>query len=189
MERDKPRRSRLVRTIYIARAYSFAFCFVTIGVLCHERGAGAATWVFLALTFLVYPHLAYLNARSSPDPRRTEHLNLLLDALILGVWAAQLGFPLWIVYPLISGTVGPDVLDIRKLYNELGIFTYDPGFGGTASCDSRITYIDGDEGILLHRGYPIQQLAEQSSFLEVAYLLLNGELPNAAEKNPSKTAS
>ena len=84
--------------------------------------------------------------------------------------------------PLISGTVGPDVLDIRKLYNDLGIFTYDPGYGGTASCESRITYIDGDEGILLHRGYPIQQLAEKSSFLEVAYLLLNGELPNTAEK-------
>ena len=84
--------------------------------------------------------------------------------------------------PLTTGTVGPDVLDIRKLYNELGIFTYDPGYGGTAACDSRITYIDGDEGILLHRGYPIEQLAEKSSFLEVAYLLLNGELPNAAEK-------
>ena len=84
--------------------------------------------------------------------------------------------------PLITGTAGPDVLDIRKLYNELGIFTYDPGYGGTASCDSRITYIDGDEGILLHRGYPIEQLAEKSSFLEVAHLLLNGELPNAAQK-------
>ena len=84
--------------------------------------------------------------------------------------------------PLITGTAGPDVLDIRKLYNELGIFTYDPGYGGTASCDSRITYIDGDEGVLLHRGYPIEQLAEKSSFLEVAHLLLNGELPNAAQK-------
>ena len=84
--------------------------------------------------------------------------------------------------PLTTGTVGPDVLDIRKLYNELGIFTYDPGYGGTAACDSRITYIDGDEGVLLHRGYPIEQLAEKSSFLEVAHLLLNGELPNAAEK-------
>ena len=84
--------------------------------------------------------------------------------------------------PLTTGTVGPDVLDIRKLYNELGIFTYDPGYGGTAACDSRITYIDGDEGVLLHRGYPIEQLAAKSSFLEVAHLLLNGELPNAAEK-------
>lgn len=124
MERDKPRRSRLVRTIYIARAYSFAFCFVAIGVLCHERGAGAATWVFLALTFLVYPHLAYLNARSSPDPRRTEHLNLLLDALILGVWAAQLGFPLWIVYPLISGTVLNNLVNrgMQGLLPSLGLF-------------------------------------------------------------------
>jgi citrate synthase len=85
--------------------------------------------------------------------------------------------------PLISGTIGPDVADIRKLYNELGIFTYDPGYGGTAACESKITYIDGDEGVLLHRGYPIDQLAEHSTFLEVAYLLLNGELPNAAQRH------
>jgi citrate synthase len=84
--------------------------------------------------------------------------------------------------PLIAGSLGPQVADIRKLYDDLGVFTYDPGYGNTASCESRITYIDGDVGILLHRGYPIEQLAEQSSFLEVAYLLLNGELPNAAEK-------
>ncbi len=83
---------------------------------------------------------------------------------------------------LIDGTIGPQVADIRKLYSDLGIFTYDPGYGGTAACDSKITYIDGDEGILLHRGYPIEQLATQSSFLEVAYLMLNGELPNAAQK-------
>jgi len=83
---------------------------------------------------------------------------------------------------LIDGTVGPSVADIRKLYSDLGIFTYDPGYGGTAACESKITYIDGDEGILLHRGYPIDQLAENSTFLEVAHLLLNGELPNAAEK-------
>ncbi len=83
---------------------------------------------------------------------------------------------------LIDGTIGPSVADIRKLYADLGIFTYDPGYGGTAACVSKITYIDGDEGILLHRGYPIEQLAEQSTFLEVAHLLLNGELPNADEK-------
>jgi citrate synthase len=83
--------------------------------------------------------------------------------------------------PLLSGSVGPDVFDIRKLYGDLGVFTYDPGYGATASCDSKITYIDGDEGILLYRGYPIEQLAENSNFLEVCYLLLNGELPNAAE--------
>ena len=85
--------------------------------------------------------------------------------------------------PLISGTVGPDVFDIRKLYGELGVFTYDPGYGATASCDSKITYIDGDEGVLLYRGYPIEQLAEHSNFLEVCYLLLNGDLPNASEKH------
>jgi citrate synthase len=80
-------------------------------------------------------------------------------------------------YPVRSGTIGPDVIDIRKLYAQTGTFTYDPGFTSTASCDSALTYIDGDEGVLLHRGYPIGQLAEQSSFMEVAYLLLNGELP------------
>ena len=84
--------------------------------------------------------------------------------------------------PLIPGSIGPSVFDIRKLYDQLGVFTYDPGYGGTAACDSKITYIDGDVGVLLHRGYPIEQLAEKSTFLEVAHLLLNGELPNAAQK-------
>jgi citrate synthase len=84
--------------------------------------------------------------------------------------------------PLIPGSIGPSVFDIRKLYGQLGLFTFDPGYGGTASCDSKITYIDGDEGVLLHRGYPIEQLAEKSSFLEVAHLLLNGELPDARQK-------
>jgi citrate synthase len=82
-------------------------------------------------------------------------------------------------YPLLSGSVGPDVIDIRKLYAKTGAFTYDPGFTSTASCESALTYIDGDEGVLLHRGYPIGQLAEHSSFMEVAYLLLNGELPDS----------
>ena len=84
--------------------------------------------------------------------------------------------------PLMPGSIGPSVVDIRKLYNELGVFTFDPGYGGTAACDSKITYIDGDEGVLLHRGYPIEELAEHASFLEVAHLLLNGDLPNAAQK-------
>jgi citrate synthase len=83
--------------------------------------------------------------------------------------------------PLLSGSIGPDVFDIRKLYGDLGVFTYDPGYGATASCDSKITYIDGDEGVLLYRGYPIEQLAEKSNFLEVCYLLLNGDLPTPAE--------
>lgn len=84
-------------------------------------------------------------------------------------------------YPVLSGTVGPDVVDIRKLYGQTDVFTYDPGFTSTASCQSQITYIDGDAGILLHRGYPIDQLAEQSNFMEVSYLLLNGELPGKDE--------
>jgi citrate synthase len=83
--------------------------------------------------------------------------------------------------PILSGSMGPDVIDIRRLYGQSGLFTYDPGFTSTASCTSKITYIDGDEGVLLYRGYPIEQLAEKCDFLEVCYLLLNGDLPNGAE--------
>ena len=81
-------------------------------------------------------------------------------------------------YVVRSGTVGPDVIDIRKLYAQTGAFTFDPGFTSTASCESALTYIDGDEGILLHRGYTIGELSEHSSYMEVCYLLLNGELPD-----------
>jgi len=83
--------------------------------------------------------------------------------------------------PVLRGTEGPAVIDIRKLYADADVFTYDPGFTSTASCESKITFIDGDKGVLLHRGYPIDELAEQSSFLEVCYLLLHGELPKAGE--------
>jgi len=82
----------------------------------------------------------------------------------------------------IEGSVGPQVIDIRKLYGETGYFTFDPGFTSTGSCESKITFIDGDQGVLLHRGYPIEQLAEKSDFLEVAYLLQHGELPNGKAK-------
>lgn len=82
---------------------------------------------------------------------------------------------------LLSPTIGPKAIDIRKLHKELGYFTYDPGFMATASCSSKITYLDGDQGTLLYRGYPIEQLAEHSTFLEVCYLLLNGDLPKAGE--------
>ena len=84
--------------------------------------------------------------------------------------------------PLMPGTVGPKVIDVRSLYGQTGHFTYDPGYTSTGSCESKITYIDGEEGVLLHRGYPIEELAEQSSFLELCYLLLNGELPSKAER-------
>ncbi|MBS7539943.1 citrate synthase [Ancylobacter lacus] len=84
--------------------------------------------------------------------------------------------------PILSGTIGPDVVDIGKLYGQTGMFTYDPGFTSTASCESQITYIDGDAGVLLYRGYPIEQLAENGDFLETCYLLLYGELPTAAQK-------
>jgi citrate synthase len=80
--------------------------------------------------------------------------------------------------PVRSGTIGPDVMDIGSVYKNTGMFTYDPGFTSTANCSSKITYIDGDQGVLLYRGYPIDQLAEHSSHIEVCYLLLNGELPN-----------
>ena len=89
---------------------------------------------------------------------------------------------------VLHGSVGPSVIDIRKLYGELGCFTYDPGYGATGSCESAITYIDGEEGVLLHRGYPIEDLANKSSFLEVAYLLLNGELPKKEEKEEFENA-
>jgi citrate synthase len=85
-------------------------------------------------------------------------------------------------FPVLDGTVGPRVIDIRKLYTETGMFTYDPGFTSTAACDSAVTYIDGDKGVLLHRGYSIKELAEKSDFLEVCYLLLHGELPNKQQK-------
>ena len=85
-------------------------------------------------------------------------------------------------FPLLTGTEGPPVIDIRRLYAETGYFTYDPGFVSTGSCESAITYIDGDNGVLLHRGYPIEQLAEQSDFLEVCYLLLYGDLPSQKDK-------
>lgn len=83
---------------------------------------------------------------------------------------------------ILDGTAGPRVIDVRKLYGTTGYFTYDPGYTSTGSCESRITYIDGDKGILLHRGYPIEQLAEKSDFMEVCYLLLNGDLPTRDEK-------
>ena len=85
-------------------------------------------------------------------------------------------------FPVKSGSVGPDVVDISKLYAQAGMFTYDPGFTSTGSCESKITYIDGDAGVLLYRGYPIEQLAEKGDFLETCYLLLYGELPNKAQK-------
>jgi len=84
--------------------------------------------------------------------------------------------------PIVEGTLGPRVIDVRKLYTDHGFFTYDPGFTSTGSCESKITYIDGEQGILLHRGYPIQELAEHSDFMEVCYLLLEGELPTAEQK-------
>ncbi len=89
--------------------------------------------------------------------------------------------------PVLSPTLGPDVLDIRKLYGQADVFTYDPGFTSTAACESAITFIDGDKGELLYRGYPIEQLAEDSHFLEVCYLLLYGELPSAAQLDKFET--
>ena len=83
--------------------------------------------------------------------------------------------------PMLSGTLGNDVIDIRSL-GKHGVFTYDPGFMSTAACQSNITYIDGEKGLLYHRGYPIEQLAEHCNFLEVSYLLMHGELPNATQK-------
>jgi citrate synthase len=83
--------------------------------------------------------------------------------------------------PVRKGTTGPDVIDVATLYREQGVFTYDPGFVSTGSCESDITFIDGEKGVLMYRGYPVEQLAEHSNFLEVSYLLLHGELPTADE--------
>ena len=93
-----------------------------------------------------------------------------------------------VTLPVTAGTIGPEVIDIRTLYAETGMFTFDPGYGATGSCVSGLTYIDGEEGILLHRGYPIEDLAEKSDFLEVAYLLLEGDLPKPEEKAAFDTA-
>src|SRR5690606_21800914 len=87
-----------------------------------------------------------------------------------------------IEFPVYRGTIGPDVIDIRKLYGQSGMFTYDPGFLSTASCESGITYIDGDEGQLLYRGYPIDQLAQKCDFMDISYLILNGDLPDENQK-------
>src|SRR5438067_11667968 len=84
-------------------------------------------------------------------------------------------------FPIISGTVGPDVIDIAKLYAQSGMFTYDPGFTSTGSCQSKVTYIDGDAGILEYRGYPIEQLAEEGDFLETCYVVLVGEVLTKAQ--------
>ena len=92
-------------------------------------------------------------------------------------------------FNVIKGSCGPDVVDLTSFYEKTGMFVYDPGFTSTASCSSEITYIDGEKGILLHRGYEIEELAENSDYPEVCYLLLNGDLPNKKEKNKVKGVS
>src|ERR1700756_21417 len=84
--------------------------------------------------------------------------------------------------PIMSGTIGPKVIDVRRLYNDTGYSPFEPGYTSTGSCQSAITYIDGDKGELFYRGYPIEELAENSDFMEASYLLLNGELPTAEQK-------
>jgi len=114
--------------------------------------------------------------------RRRPRCNVNKEKVVEKVANLKLPDGRTIDFPVLSGTVGPDVVDIRTLYGRAGVFTYDPGFLSTASCRSAITYIDGDQGVLLYRGYPIEQLARQCDFLDVCYLLLNGELPDAAQK-------
>ena len=87
-----------------------------------------------------------------------------------------------VALPVYKGSIGPDVVDIRKLYAQTGMFTYDPGFLSTAACESNITYIDGDKGELLYRGYPIEQIATKCDYLDTCYLLLNGELPSEGQR-------
>ncbi len=123
---------RLVRTVYVARAYCFAYCFVALALLSWERGAGPAGWTFLALTFLVYPHLAYRIALAVRDPLRAEHINLLLDAALFGAWAAQFGFPLWVSYALLSGSTLNNLVNrgLPGLLPSLALFALGAGVWG-----------------------------------------------------------
>jgi citrate synthase len=105
-------------------------------------------------------------------PKSTNRTVTLTDNVAAKTWE----------FPVLTGTVGPDVIDVRRLYGDTGYFTFDPGYTSTGSCQSAITYIDGEKGELSYRGYPIEELAESSDFAEVSYLLLKGELPTAAEK-------
>ncbi len=120
-----------------------------------------------------------MNQESSPATDKGTNMNV---TVIDNAGGKQ------VTLPLLAGTEGPMVIDIRQLYAETGYFTYDPGFVATGSCESKITYIDGDKGILLHRGYPIEELAKQSDFLEVCYLLLYGDLPNVEQKSKFEDA-
>src|SRR5690606_32123713 len=123
----------------------------------------------------------YLKCRAGPVPKRLpgDHA---MDAKNTAKSATLAVGGKSFEFPIHTGTIGPDVVDISKLYAQTGMFTYDPGFTSTGSCQSKITYIDGDQGVVLYRGYPIEQLAEQGDFLETCYLLLYGELPTKAQK-------
>ncbi|RMD64103.1 MAG: citrate (Si)-synthase [Alphaproteobacteria bacterium] len=110
------------------------------------------------------------DSRTSPDSKKTVTLT---DNTTGRTWEL----------PILEGTLGPRAIDVRRLYADTGFFTYDPGFTSTASCDSAITYIDGEKGILMHRGYAIEDLAEHSTYMEVCYLLLHGELPNRQQRD------
>jgi citrate synthase len=113
-----------------------------------------------------------MDGKSSPAKTGVNQTMTLTDNTTGNAWD----------FPIMSGTIGPNVVDVRKLYDATGYFTFDPGYTSTGSTQSKITYIDGDKGELLYRGIPIEELAEQSDFMEVCYLLLNGDLPSAAEK-------
>jgi len=123
---------RLIHTIYVARAYSFAYIFAALALLSWERGAGPAGWTFLALTFLVFPHLAYRVVLAARDPLRAEHVNLLLDAALFGAWAAQFGFPLWVSYALLSGSTLNNLVNrgLRGLLPALAVFALGAGLWG-----------------------------------------------------------
>jgi citrate synthase len=123
--------------------------------------------------------LAWPGLREKPEPRK----NMSKDAFTLTSPDGKSS-----TLPVRKGTLGPDVIDIGQLYKEQGVFTYDPGFVATGSCKSDITFIDGDEGVLLYRGYPVEQLAEHSHFIEVAYLLLYGQLPTRTQLDAFDTS-
>src|ERR1700730_12863553 len=121
-----------------------------------------------------YPKARVAITMTNPWLRKPAPMSATTGSFSIGNCTVQM--------PVKTGTIGPSVVDISKLYAQSGMFTYDPGFTSTASCESEITYIDGEEGVLLYRGYSIEQIAEHGDFLETCYLLLYGQLPNAVQK-------
>ena len=133
-DRERARPHGFVRTVYLARSFAFAYAFLALGLHCLDRGAATTTWVFLGLTFLVYPHLAYRVSLASSEPRHAEYRNLLFDAFLFGAWSAQLSFPLWLTFALLSGAVLNNLVNrgTRGLPASFALFALGAGLWGAA---------------------------------------------------------